>query len=198
MSSPVSPSQEAYTPAIPSPLNPFSLETPAPRRHGRCASSRPRAVRKPGGPISPTQRLMRQKAAAAYVTQRNAVLDGPYPPFPASLSPPLGNQPDIASREGNIEEADIVDDGQHGCSRLGIVDENCHEMGLGIVMMDMEKQALVGSCEEFGTVPIYDSEHAYRPPRRSRILTKERVLVAAGILCVVGLLSAMRSRGTSL
>ncbi|RYP11586.1 hypothetical protein DL765_007686 [Monosporascus sp. GIB2] len=59
----------AYTPSVPSPLNP-NPESESPSREGGCSTSRSMlvalAARKPSGPTSPTQRLMRQKAAMAW------------------------------------------------------------------------------------------------------------------------------------
>ncbi|RYP53908.1 hypothetical protein DL768_001220 [Monosporascus sp. mg162] len=61
--------RRAYTPSVPSPLNP-NPESKSPSRHDGCGSNRGElialAARKPSGPTSPTQRLMRQKAAVAW------------------------------------------------------------------------------------------------------------------------------------
>ncbi|RYP55843.1 hypothetical protein DL771_012310 [Monosporascus sp. 5C6A] len=61
--------RRAYTPSVPSPLNP-NPESKSPSRRAGWGSNRSElialAARKPSGPTSPTQRLMRQKAAAAW------------------------------------------------------------------------------------------------------------------------------------
>ncbi|RYP18396.1 hypothetical protein DL767_009845 [Monosporascus sp. MG133] len=62
--------RRAYTPSVPSPLNPNPESKPLGRCGGCSSSSRSElialAARKPSGPTSPTQRLMRQKAAVAW------------------------------------------------------------------------------------------------------------------------------------
>ncbi|RYP91818.1 hypothetical protein DL770_002074 [Monosporascus sp. CRB-9-2] len=61
--------RRAYTPSVPSPLNP-NPESKSLSRRGGCSNNRSElialAARKPSGPTSPTQRLMRQKAAFAW------------------------------------------------------------------------------------------------------------------------------------
>ncbi|KAI0600958.1 hypothetical protein F4775DRAFT_516278 [Biscogniauxia sp. FL1348] len=67
----------SYTPSVPSPLNPSSPDTPSSRRPRR--GSHIRVARKMGGQLSPTQRLMRQKAAAAWrsMTLRSVIAGYP-------------------------------------------------------------------------------------------------------------------------
>lgn len=70
---------DAYQPVVPSPLNPSRIEIPAsppraPRGRGRIPA------RRPNGAISPTERLLRQKAAEAWrwetLSQAAATLRG--------------------------------------------------------------------------------------------------------------------------
>ncbi|KAI1640268.1 hypothetical protein F4809DRAFT_476723 [Biscogniauxia mediterranea] len=86
----------SYTPSVPSPLNPSSPDMPSSRRSRR--GSNIRVARKMGGQLSPTQRLMRQKAAAAWrsMTLRSVIAGYPsihheinfgVPPSAPSLAP---------------------------------------------------------------------------------------------------------------
>ncbi|KAI5921657.1 hypothetical protein F4810DRAFT_326610 [Camillea tinctor] len=86
----------SYTPSVPSPLNPSSPDTPSSTRRPR-RGSYIRVARKMGGQLSPTQRLMRQKAAAAWrsMTLRSVIAGYPsinheinfIPPPAPSLGP---------------------------------------------------------------------------------------------------------------
>jgi hypothetical protein len=130
---------------------------------------------------------MRQKAAEAWrsLALRNAVMTN-QPAFQGS-----GGQSFVA--EPHVAETDIIQN-----SPQTLPNEGFGGMGLGIVMGDMEKQLLVGG-DDFGmelsgglssALPDYA-----RRPRGLRAITRSRLMLAlGGIICLMGAISAFRSR----
>ncbi|KAI1079186.1 hypothetical protein F5B20DRAFT_184122 [Whalleya microplaca] len=169
-----------YTPNIPSPLNPSSPET-LPRRYGRGCDAR--VARKTSGPLSPTQKLMRQKAAVAWKSMvvRNAVLD-------------LARTREELDRHWGGQETDCGLRGEaadDGFVTLSV--EPYQEVDLGVVGIDMEKQPLVETTE------LRDagfSKLAGEPCRWNHqplpMLTRRRLVVVVGIVCIVGIVAAAR------
>ncbi|KAK6075954.1 hypothetical protein SCUP234_07454 [Seiridium cupressi] len=195
-----SPAREGhYTPVVPSPLNPTNPQRPTgPQRRGSYSRT---ASRKPGAPVSPTQRLMRQKAAAAW---RSLAFKSEIPSITSAqiVKAAKPEVVEIARRQSFASEETHFQDQNVGMGDLGeqlvFVDAfDGGNMGLGIISVGSEKQPLIGN-HGYNTVVVtgaYDAlpTHEQRP-RRPRILTRQRLSLAVGILCIVGVLSASLSR----
>ncbi|KAI1503096.1 hypothetical protein F5X99DRAFT_135253 [Biscogniauxia marginata] len=206
----------SYTPSVPSPLNPSSLDTPSSRRPRR--GSYIRVARKMGGQLSPTQRLMRQKAAAAWRSMTLRSVIAGYPsinhdinfgvspptltpiPVPAPAPAPAPT-PTLVSRQGPTNRDTSDSTMRDEDEQLGIPTGEYHDIDLDAVEVDTEKQPLI-ACEEgrqTGSMAPPSSETAkyssYKRTRRSKVLTRRRVLTAVGILCAVGIWTAIRPSG---
>ncbi|KAI0008594.1 hypothetical protein F4779DRAFT_429892 [Xylariaceae sp. FL0662B] len=174
MSSPSFSPKETYSPSIPSPLNPFNPET-LPGRHRRGCDSR--FARKSSGPLSPTQKLMRQKAAAAWrsMVLRNAVLD-------------LARaRRELDWEMGRDIGGDAADD-----EFVTISIEQHHEVDLDIMGLNTEKQPLVDTKDVGDTSSPELAEEPYRWNQSMRVLTTRRLVAVVGMVCVLGILSAAR------
>lgn len=198
------PRESQYLPAVPSPLNPtYPPQTPS-RQQRRCSRSRA-AFKKSNGPISPSQRLMRQKAEAAWkslaskrtmVEVRSATMKT----VTRSVKPEIIQ---IETRRVKSAPADVAV--TKALPRISgytqqtlLVDAfDGGNMGLGIMMeTDLEKQ-LMAAYSDFDTMkaswpvhvlPTFD--HHIRGPT---IMTQQRILMTLGILCFMGVMSSFFS-----
>ncbi|KAI0132740.1 hypothetical protein BJ170DRAFT_680620 [Xylariales sp. AK1849] len=175
--------RETYTPAIPSPLNPTSPPTPPPRRQSR--GSPIRSARRTSGPVSPTQRLMRQKAAAAWqsLALENAVMS-------SASACEGGRRQSFAIEVEPAEKSDIVFE---ECSQGHLVEGlGFGGMGLDLVALDIEKQALINRDDFGAEASSLLPEHEYRQ-RGPRTAKRGRAWAALGILCIAGVMSVFCS-----
>ncbi|KAI2623489.1 hypothetical protein GGS26DRAFT_220414 [Hypomontagnella submonticulosa] len=164
--------QQPYAPQIPSPLNPLSPETS--RRHRR--KRRSRAVKHEQ---SPTQRLLRHKAAVAWRLMS---------PQDGNAINPLQTIDDGAEKNA-IEQKE---GSHHVCTAVGyplksVSIGKCQETNNVLPGIDMEKQAFVDDDH------LGDWSSELR--QISNVLTTRRLVLTIGLLCVVGVLSAMRLVG---
>ncbi|KAI1207933.1 uncharacterized protein F4807DRAFT_462028 [Annulohypoxylon truncatum] len=156
--------EQTYMPHTSSPLNPSNPEA-SPRRKKRNGAAKHEQ--------SPTQRLMRQKAAVAWKTMSSR--------GPANAS---------CARTTNDDDYDGIpekqmDDSLSTRARTEHRPEGRYQdNGPGVRQIDMEKQALADASYREEWLP----ETNY--PLRS--VTTKRLVIIIGILCVVGILSAIR------
>ncbi|KAI1345037.1 hypothetical protein F5Y15DRAFT_15415 [Xylariaceae sp. FL0016] len=147
---PASP-REAYAPPIPSPLNPTSLHD-TPRR----------ARRKGHGPLSPTQKLMRRKAAAAWRSME--LLKDPCSPQAHNRGchghersqmthlPPLTEENPSCEYEEEEEEEEEDDDDVECIEEdeeplVAMEEYHDGDFVVGVLGADVEKQPLVLEIE---------------------------------------------------
>ncbi|KAF7523889.1 hypothetical protein G7054_g11622 [Neopestalotiopsis clavispora] len=196
--------QRQYLPAVPSPLNPASPPQTPSRQQRRCGRSRA-SFKKSNGPISPSQRLMRQKAEAAWKSlaskQRTIeVRSATMKTVTRSAKPEIIQ---IESRRAKFAVADATVKKpslyiKSYTQQALLVDAfDGGNMGLGIMMeMDVEKQ-LMASYSDCDTMkaswppivlPTFD--HHIRGPT---IMTQQRILMTLGILCFMGVMSSFFS-----
>ncbi|KAI0834066.1 hypothetical protein F5Y06DRAFT_177723 [Hypoxylon sp. FL0890] len=167
-----SPRDQGYIPRIPSPLNPLSTET-QPKRHRRNDHSRATKHEQ-----SPTQRLMRQKAAAAWKSISSD--DGAITNHSSRLRNEVG-----AKLSTQMEDSypALTDTAYHAKAVLA---NQCHEADSDVRQGDMEKQALVeGDSRE---------DRLFETGYFSHITTR-RLIITLGLLCIVGILSIIRAVG---
>ncbi|KAI1381900.1 hypothetical protein F4677DRAFT_8390 [Hypoxylon crocopeplum] len=160
-----SPGEGTHTPPIPSPLNPLSTET-SPKRHRR-------AMRK--HEPSPTQILMRQKAAAAWKSMSSR--EGPVTNYVQTSNDEVEARRAKQGDGSNLTRTEYDSEAISG--------EECDDADLDMRQADMEKQALM--------------DHGYREGLLSgttqlpRMSMTTRLVVAVGIVCIIGILSAVRA-----
>ncbi|KAI2602833.1 hypothetical protein GGR54DRAFT_464760 [Hypoxylon sp. NC1633] len=163
-----SPGETTYTPPISSPLNPLSTET-SPRRERR-------AMRK--HEQSPTQRLMRQKAAAAWKSMysREAAIMSYVQTMQNRLDMKLSRQTDDShlGRTSAQHDSLVTSTGECDITDLGMEDA------------DMEKQPLVNQYRERWPLETKQLPHTS---------IKKRLMLVAGIVCIIGFLSAVHAVG---
>ncbi|KAI5866762.1 hypothetical protein GGS23DRAFT_287542 [Durotheca rogersii] len=175
----LSPRDEAYMPPVPSPLNPSSPET-SPRRYRRGDRYRP-TFKRGGTELSPTQILMRQKAAEAWKLMATHITN---------------KYRYVGTKQGEAPQTNPAGPAKQQPIRTtaeyGIV-PNSTEKGRGAGVnrqdVDVEKQALVDD----------DYYRAHKTPGinlLSHLLTTRRWRVTVGVVCVVGFLSAVRAIGS--
>ncbi|RYP69209.1 hypothetical protein DL769_005324 [Monosporascus sp. CRB-8-3] len=212
--------RSAYTPSVPSPLNP-NPECKSPSRRDGCSSSSRSelialAARRPSGPASPTQRLMRQKAAVAWRSMalhhqqqqeagfwssccrdRDADVDagGGY----AGSSYEIFMMDDEAASSVDVTDTrlgglDVTSTGNDGLPipiPIPIpLPRDCDIEGAGL---DVEKLSLVVDQNGFSkrnSDPAIVREVLPEQAWYSRTVTKWRVLVVIGLLFVIGAWSA--------
>ncbi|KAH6659580.1 hypothetical protein BKA67DRAFT_529723 [Truncatella angustata] len=191
-----------YAPPIPSPLNPTGGLPISTHQYKRNNHSRVGA-RKPSGLVSPTQRLMRQKAAEAWrsLSSNNTVHSATSATVIRGLKPEMV---DISRRQSFVvadrsswrEEEEKL--GVDGRAEQPIFFDafDGGNMGLGIVTMDIEKQPLLrhydsaprskaaAAAAAQNVLPLY--EHR---PRGPTSLTRRRLILVVGIVCVIMLVS---------
>lgn len=161
--------EQGYTPHIPSPLNPSSTETP-PRRQRRndyCRAAKHEQ--------SPTQRLMRQKAAAAWKLM--------------SLDTSIMNYAQTARDEVRADLREHMEDSYPTCSdkehyteAMGV--NQLREVDLDVRRSDMEKQALVEGD--------YQEDRLLEAPYLSHVTTR-RLIMMLGIMIILGVLTIIRA-----
>ncbi|KAI1395690.1 hypothetical protein F4819DRAFT_177658 [Hypoxylon fuscum] len=164
----LSPREKAYMPHIPSPLNPLSSETP-PTRDRRYRTAR--------SELSPTQILMRHKAATAWksMASRNALIN-------SAQKTRNGASRDLIEQE---EEFCLVQDAAEYDAQPVLADK-CHEdADLDIQSVDTEKQALVD----------YQERISLDTNNLSNLWTTRRLVTVVGIVLFIGVLSAVRAIG---
>ncbi|KAL7629047.1 hypothetical protein AAE478_000565 [Parahypoxylon ruwenzoriense] len=169
----LSPRDEAYMPPIPSPLNPLSPET-TPRRFRRGDQYRV-ARKRTSTEQSPTQILMRQKAAAAWRSM-------------ASREASSRNQNQSIQKEADTRPITVEQEKRRYPIRTPAEHEPVAVSAEERRDIDMEKQSLIRGKEyrggkPLGTMPL------------SHFLTTRGLAVSVGIVCIVGFLSAMRAIG---
>ncbi|OTA69543.1 hypothetical protein K449DRAFT_96291 [Hypoxylon sp. EC38] len=161
--------EQGYIPHIPSPLNPSNTETP-PRRQRRNDYCR---ATKYGQ--SPTQRLMRQKAAAAWRSM-------------SSLDNFIMDSTRTGHDEVRANPGEQMEDSYPACSDKEHYTETVRgnqlrEVDLNVRESDMEKQALVESD--------YQEDRLLEAAYLSRITTR-RLITTLGIMCILGVLIIIR------
>ncbi|KAI1143160.1 hypothetical protein F5Y05DRAFT_144921 [Hypoxylon sp. FL0543] len=167
----LSPRDRGYIPRIPSPLNPLSTDAPPRRqRHDNCRAAKHEQ--------SPTQRLMRQKAAAAWKSM-------------SSSDPTIIDHAGGTHGEIGMEPRTQIEDSYPALTDTAYdvkiaTETQCQEADLGARREDMEKQALVeGDHQE---------DRLFETAHFSHITTR-RLIVTLGILCIGGILSIIRAVG---
>ncbi|RYO78725.1 hypothetical protein DL766_006191 [Monosporascus sp. MC13-8B] len=217
----------AYTPSVPSPLNP-NPESESPGRGDGCSTSRSElvalAARKPSGPTSPTQRLMRQKAAVAWRSM--AIQQHQQEQEARFWSPPYSDRDsDIDAGGGYAGSSyEIFVMGDEVSSSVDVTDarlesldvksaendgpptpipipiplpRDCDVEGAG---PDVEKLSLVvdqNDLLERNSDPAIVREVLPEPVWYSGAVSKRRVLVLIGLLFVIGAWSAIHTGGHS-
>ncbi|KAI4603640.1 hypothetical protein KJ359_003456 [Pestalotiopsis sp. 9143b] len=195
-----------YQPAVSSPLNPTCPQDPS-RQQRRCGRSRA-SFRKPSGPVSPSQRLMRQQAEAAWrslASKRPAqvVQSATVETVTRSAARPAVVQIERRQSIAGPEEAAVKKEAEppaehRGRPTLFIDTTDRQQMVLGILVEDdLEKQQL-GPCSDFGTIKRSWLHHVLPAAlehriRGATIMTQQRMLLTVSILCVMAILSAFFS-----
>lgn len=158
-------------PSISSPLNPSSSETPLRRER--------RAVRK--YEPSPTQRLMRQKAAAArkLMSSRQSIA--------ANITPTVRDNEKFDIKPATRNDDPFTVQAVNGIdSSATCEEEECEDIDLGVREVDTEKQALVENYRQ-------DWRSAARTISETSI--KRRLIVVVGVICIIGVFSVIRTVG---
>ncbi|KAI1104121.1 hypothetical protein F4804DRAFT_207698 [Jackrogersella minutella] len=166
------PREQAYMPYKPSPLNPSNFETlpKQQRRSDQCRSVKHEQ--------SPTQRLMRQKAAAAWRTMSSR---------DATIS---SHAQTIAKEVDEKASAQMEDSCPVRTAAVHYSEDKCHDADVAAQQIDMEKQTLAdGNYHRVNWTP--------KTNYPLHLLTAKRLIIAIGILCVIGVLSAMRAIAVS-
>ncbi|OTB03741.1 hypothetical protein M426DRAFT_172088 [Hypoxylon sp. CI-4A] len=191
--------EPTYAPRTPSPLNPLSTET-QPRLPRRSAKHEP----------SPAQILMRKKAAAArrLMSSHGALVDGTHltlediilrrvekSPRPVrKVLPPQTNALIYEDLDGDQARPDKIcmiwseKDTMPQASLPLASEETDQGAGLEVREADMEKQELVDADLDYEWV-YKETDYPFH------FLTTRRLIVAIGILCIIGVLSAMHVVG---
>ncbi|KAH8681487.1 hypothetical protein BX600DRAFT_23756 [Xylariales sp. PMI_506] len=218
---PRAPRRAPYAPAVSSPLNPTASTNPpqrSSRRRSGGSDSAP-SRRQTGGTISPTQRLMRKKAAAAWqsLVVRNAIMVSTKVTMTAALArdedrcrdpasttasgAPDGTKTTKPRAECSKMTAPTAEAGMEAGilrSQPSLVD-GLGALGLGIMgAVDSEKPPLIGhwastsaALSRMSATAKYG--HLNRPwgPRKA---TGMRLLMAIGLMFMVGWLTLFCSR----
>ncbi|KAI1415747.1 hypothetical protein F5Y13DRAFT_135851 [Hypoxylon sp. FL1857] len=163
---------QGHIPRTPSPLNPLSAEAPPqrPKRNGHCRAAKHEQ--------SPTQRLMRQKAAVAWKSI-------------SSENPAIRNHAQTIQDEIRAKPSTQIEDPYPALAdmeyhRKAMTASQCHEGDLGVRQADMEKQAFVeGGYQGAMLLEMGHVSH----------ITTRRLITTLGILCILGVLSIIRAVG---
>lgn len=200
------PRDKQYLPAVSSPLNPTCPQDPN-RQQRRCSRSLA-SFRKPSGPVSPSQRLMRQQAEAAWrslASKRPAqvVQSATVETVTRAAARPAVVQIERRQSIAGPEEAAVKKQAEppaehRGRPTLYIDTTGRQHIGLGILVEDdLEKQQL-GPCSDFGTIKRSRLHHVLPAALEHRIrgptiMTQQRILLTVAILCAMAILSAFFS-----
>jgi hypothetical protein len=182
-----------YSPMVSSPLNPESCYAIPPKRSGRLA----RLVQhqSPKHSVSPTQRLLRKKAAAAWRHEvLRKVLDAPLPKLPTRFHTIT---PDDQTCRVHIFTAEPLDleGGDIGLTLDELSTLQTVSAKPALPMSGPEKEMLYGPKGfELHTTDsdcLLSPETPYQARRRASGLTTRRVMAAVALLCILALIQAL-------
>ncbi|XXG94279.1 hypothetical protein Hte_000533 [Hypoxylon texense] len=174
----------SYIPDIPSPLNPSSPEPPLSRCR-RCRIARSEQ--------SPTQKLMRHKAAMAWrsMASREVLLRASIQRTRDEISTNITNINEQRKGEAPIinTAATVAAAPTTSQSALVTLVEGCEEIeiDLGVRNIDTEKQRFVS--HDYRDISLETSSYL------SHLLTTRRLATAVGFVLFIGILSAVRAVG---
>ncbi|KAI4859233.1 hypothetical protein F4820DRAFT_177385 [Hypoxylon rubiginosum] len=174
----------SYIPDIPSPLNPSSSELPL----GRC-----RRCRVARSEQSPTQKLMRHKAAVAWrsMASREVFLKARIQSTRDEICTNMTN-----TNEQGKEDAPLIHTtaavaaaaaAATDHSTLALPVEKYEKIDLGVRNVDTEKQGPVSN--DYRDISLETSSYL------SHLLTTRRLATAVGFVLFIGILSAVRAVG---
>jgi hypothetical protein len=182
MTLPTSPEKRKYSPFISSPLNPGSYFNEVPPEKDASRPKTPGPARKLTGSLSPTQRLLRQKAAAAWRSE--TLQQGPRPSLDTQF---LRHNFDEKQDHSIIPEAALGDPGAMDVGRAIQLAARLLRMG--------EQEPLRRGDDLHAGIDISPASQAFvaEPSvfgvrRRATGMTMRRVIFAIGVLCGLGLI----------
>ncbi|ETS83335.1 hypothetical protein PFICI_05211 [Pestalotiopsis fici W106-1] len=195
------PREGQYRPTVPSPLNPTSPQTLSrqPKRYSRSRTS----FKKGNGPVSPSQKLMRQKAEAAWkslASRRTVEVHSATMEIVTRSAKPKIVQIEPRQSVGPASAAIKKTPSQaygYGQQPLFVDAFDGGNMGLGIMVeTDIEKQSMV-AYSDFGALKasrpsnvLPSFEYRLRGPT---IMTQQRILLTLSMICIMGILSSFFS-----